>query len=120
MKEEADKVRSWKMKKEKEVNQLKQAERKQQVQLTKMANLNAKQQNVLRRKMEEAVAANKRLKDVIDKQKAAKKMQSMGKQGKKGNLCIVDRAVGSGGAIAPPIILSMRKKWHLAPPIFLE
>ena len=87
MKEEADKVRSWKMKKEKEVNQLKQAERKQQVQLTKMANLNAKQQNVLRRKMEEAVAANKRLKDVIDKQKAAKKMQSMGKQGKKGNLC---------------------------------
>ena len=83
MKEEADKVRSWKMKKEKEVNQLKQAERKQQVQLTKMANLNAKQQNVLRRKMEEAVAANKRLKDVIDKQKAAKKMQSMGKQGKK-------------------------------------
>ena len=29
--------------------------------------------------MEEACAANKRLKDVIDKQKAAKKMASLGK-----------------------------------------
>jgi len=78
MKEEAEKVRSWKMQKEKQLNQLKQTERKQQVQLTKMANLNTKQQNVLRRKMEEAVAANKRLKDVIDKQKAAKKMAPLG------------------------------------------
>ena len=79
MKEEAEKVRSWKIQKEKEVNKLKQAERKQQVQITKMTNLNTKQQNVLRRKMEEACAANKRLKDVIDKQKAAKKMASLGK-----------------------------------------
>ena len=79
MKEEAEKVRTWKVQKEKEVNKLKQAERKQQVQITKMTNLNTKQQNVLRRKMEEACAANKRLKDVIDKQKAAKKMASLGK-----------------------------------------
>ena len=76
MKEEAEKVRTWKMQKEKEVNQLKQTERKQQVQIAKMANLHNKQQNVLRRKMEEAVAANKRLKEVVDKQKAAKKMNT--------------------------------------------
>lgn len=80
MKEDAEKVRTWKIQKEKEVNQLKQAERKQQAQMTKMNNLHSKQQNVLKRKMEEAVAVNKRLKDVIDKQKAAKKMNT----GKKG------------------------------------
>lgn len=80
MKEEAEKVRSWKMKKEKEVNQLKQVERKQQVQIAKMATLHCKQQNVLKRKMEEAVAAKNRLKEVIDKQKAAKKMSASGKE----------------------------------------
>ena len=79
MKKEAERVRVWKMQKEKEVNQLKQTERKQQVQMAKMATLHTKQQNVLKRKMEEAVAANKRLKDVIDKQKAAKKSGQLGK-----------------------------------------
>ena len=79
MKEEAERVRTWKIQKEKEVNQLKQADRKKQVQISKMANLHTKQENVLRRKMEAAVAANKRLKDVIDKQKAARKMNAMGK-----------------------------------------
>ena len=80
MKKEAERVRVWKMQKEKEVNQLKQTERKQQMQMAKMATLHTKQQNVLKRKMEEAVAANKRLKDVIDKQKAAKKSGQLGKE----------------------------------------
>ena len=79
MKEESEKVRTWKMQKEKEVIQLKQTERKQQAQMAKMATLHTKQQNVLRRKMEEAVAANKRLKDVIDKQKASRKNGTLGK-----------------------------------------
>ena len=78
MKEESEKVRSWKMKKEKELNQAKQVERKQQVQIAKMESLHNKQQNVLRRKMEEAVAANKRLKEVFAKQKAAKKLTASG------------------------------------------
>ena len=77
MKEESEKVRTWKIQKEKEVNQLKQVERKQQVKMAKMANLHSKQQNVLKIKMDEAIAANKRLKDVLDKQKAAKKMSAM-------------------------------------------
>ena len=38
-----------------------------------MTNLHSKQQNVIRRKMEEALAAKKRLEDVIAKQKANKK-----------------------------------------------
>ena len=78
MKKDAEKVRMWKMQKEKEVNQLKQTERKQQVKISKMTTLHTKQQNVLKRKMEEAVSANKRLKDVIDKQKAAKKIGHLG------------------------------------------
>lgn len=78
MKKDAEKMRMFKMQKEKEVNQLKQTERKQQVKISKMATLHTKQQNVLKRKMEEAVAANKRLKDVIDKQKAAKKSGHLG------------------------------------------
>ena len=41
--------------------------------MTKMETLHSKQQNVLRRKMEEATALNKRLKDIMDKQKANSK-----------------------------------------------
>ena len=78
MKEEAEKVRTWKMQKEKEVNKLKQSEQKQQSQMAKMTNLHSKQQNVLRRKMEDANMQIKRLKDVLDKQKANKKDKVLG------------------------------------------
>ena len=78
MKEEAEKVRTWKMQKEKEVNKLKQSEQKQQSQIAKMTNLHSKQQNVLRRKMEDANMQIKRLKDVLDKQKANKKDKVLG------------------------------------------
>ena len=43
-------------------------------QISKMESLHAKQTNVMRRKMEEAVLSTKRLKDVIEKQKANKKV----------------------------------------------
>ena len=72
MREDGERVRAWKIAKEKEVAQLRQTERKQAVKMTKMETLHSKQQNVLRRKMEEATALNKRLKDIMDKQKAAK------------------------------------------------
>jgi kinesin family protein 4/21/27 len=39
-----------------------------------MENLHTKQQNVVRRKLEEAVASNKRLRDVLEKQKNARKI----------------------------------------------
>jgi kinesin family protein 4/21/27 len=78
MREDGEKVRAWKAAKEKEVIHLKQNERKQAVKMTKMESLHSKQQNVLRRKMEDANRINKRLKDVMEKQKAAKfgKIQS--------------------------------------------
>jgi kinesin family protein 4/21/27 len=72
IKEDAEKFRVFKQEKEREVMRLKQAERKQQAKMAKMENLHTKQQNVLRRKMEEAFNVNKRLKDALEKQKASK------------------------------------------------
>ena len=54
MKEDAEKNRVWKQAKEKEVAKLKQEGRKQQVQIAKMETMHVKQQNVMKRKMEEA------------------------------------------------------------------
>ncbi|KAK4297569.1 hypothetical protein Pmani_030022 [Petrolisthes manimaculis] len=70
MKEDSEKFREWKAKKDREVAKLKQADRQKQYQIVKMESLHSKQQNVLRRKMEEAVAINKRLKDAMAVQKA--------------------------------------------------
>merc|ERR1712029_464399 len=76
MKDDSEKNRVWKQQKEKEVAKLKQVERKQQVQIAKMENMHVKQQNVMKRKVEEASMANKRLQDLIQKQKNAKKMKA--------------------------------------------
>ena len=57
-----------------QVQKLRQNERKQAAKMVKMENMHVKRENVLKRKVEEATMANKRLKDVIDKQKAAAKM----------------------------------------------
>ena len=51
MREDGERVRAWKAAKEKEVAQLRQAERKQVVKMTKVETLHSKQQNVLRAKM---------------------------------------------------------------------
>ena len=75
MKEESDKVRAWKLSKEKEVNQLKQKDRKQQVNIAKMERLHERQKNVMRRKMEETVAVNKRLKEALEKKNNVKAMR---------------------------------------------
>jgi len=72
MKEESEKVRQWKQAKEKEVMQLKQKDRKAQVQLANMERLHERQKNVLRRKMEETVAVNKRLKEAMEKKANAR------------------------------------------------
>lgn len=69
MKEDAEKFRQWKQQKDKEVIQLKERDRKRQYELLKLERNFQKQSNVLRRKTEEAAAANKRLKDALQKQK---------------------------------------------------
>ncbi|XP_069749139.1 kinesin family member 4 isoform X2 [Narcine bancroftii] len=71
MKEEAEKSRRWKAEKDKEVLQLKEKERKRQYELLKLERSYKQQANILRRKTEEAAAANKRLRDALQKQKDA-------------------------------------------------
>uniref|UniRef100_A0A6A7FV47 Chromosome-associated kinesin KIF4-like n=2 Tax=Hirondellea gigas TaxID=1518452 RepID=A0A6A7FV47_9CRUS len=70
MKEDGEKFRLWKSQKNKEIAKLKQQERRKEFQMVKMERLNSKQQNVLKRKIEEAVSINKRLKDAMALQKA--------------------------------------------------
>ncbi|XP_029463115.1 chromosome-associated kinesin KIF4A isoform X2 [Rhinatrema bivittatum] len=85
MKEEAEKFRHWKQQKDKEVMQLKEMDRKRQYEMIKLERDFQKQANVLRRKTEEAGAANKRLREALQKQKEAvdrrKDSQSRGIEG---------------------------------------
>ncbi|KAL1790902.1 chromosome-associated kinesin KIF4A [Sigmodon hispidus] len=85
MKEDAEKSRQWKQQKAKEVIQLKEQDRKRRYELIKLERDFQKQSNVLRRKTEEAAAANKRLKDALQKQRESadkrKETQSRGIEG---------------------------------------
>ncbi|XP_052529555.1 chromosome-associated kinesin KIF4A isoform X2 [Tympanuchus pallidicinctus] len=85
MKEDAEKFRQWKQQKNKEVIQLKERDRKRQYELLKLERDFQKQASVLRRKTEEAAAANKRLKDALQKQREAadkrKESQNRGMEG---------------------------------------
>ncbi|XP_069603415.1 chromosome-associated kinesin KIF4A isoform X2 [Ranitomeya imitator] len=85
MKEDAEKFRSFKQQKTKEVIQLKEKDRKRQYELLKLERDFQKQANVLRRKTEEAATANKRLKEALQRQKEAmdrrKDTQSKGMEG---------------------------------------
>ncbi|XP_075691783.1 chromosome-associated kinesin KIF4A [Rhinoderma darwinii] len=71
MKDDAEKFRSFKQQKTKEVIQLKEKDRKRQYELLKLERDFQKQANVLRRKTEEASTANKRLKEALLRQKEA-------------------------------------------------
>ncbi|KAL9836776.1 chromosome-associated kinesin KIF4A isoform 2-T3 [Geothlypis trichas] len=85
MKEDTEKFRQWKQQKDKEVIQLKEKDRKRQYELLKLERDFQKQANVLRRKTEEAAAANKRLKDALQRQKEVadkrKETQNRGMEG---------------------------------------
>ncbi|XP_073727255.1 kinesin family member 4 isoform X4 [Misgurnus anguillicaudatus] len=85
MKEDSEKFRVWKQKKDKEVLQLKEKDRKRQYEMLKLERDFQKQASVLRRKTEEAAAANKRLKDALLKRSEVaekrKDFQSRGAEG---------------------------------------
>ncbi|KAH9630789.1 hypothetical protein HF086_001017 [Spodoptera exigua] len=66
MREESEKFRKWKADNERAMLRLRNEDRKRATAMAKMESLHAKQQNVLKRKMEEAVAVNKRLKQHIE------------------------------------------------------
>ncbi|XP_041808207.1 kinesin family member 4 isoform X2 [Chelmon rostratus] len=85
MREDSDKFRHWKSKKDREVLQLKEKDRKRQYELIKLERDFQKQANVLRRKTEEAAAANKRLKDALQKRsEVAEKRKDAHNRGKEG------------------------------------
>ncbi|XP_045453032.1 chromosome-associated kinesin KIF4-like [Melitaea cinxia] len=69
MREESEKFRKWKLDNERALLRLRNEDRKRATAMARMESLHAKQQNVLKRKMEEAVAVNKRLKEALDRQK---------------------------------------------------
>ncbi|XP_059483584.1 chromosome-associated kinesin KIF4 isoform X2 [Neocloeon triangulifer] len=69
IKKSAENYRTWKLRQDREVGKLKEAAVKGKHQLDKQARLHARQQNVLQRKYEEALAANKRLQSMIGNQR---------------------------------------------------
>ncbi|KRK06078.1 uncharacterized protein Dyak_GE16938, isoform B [Drosophila yakuba] len=71
MRGESEKFRQWKMVREKELTQLKSKDRKMQSEIVRQQTLHSKQRQVLKRKCEEALAANKRLKDALERQASA-------------------------------------------------
>ncbi|KAJ9593686.1 hypothetical protein L9F63_014734 [Diploptera punctata] len=70
MRTENEKFRAWKQQREKEMIQLRVQDRKRQNEMARMRSLHSKQQIVLKRKVEEAVAVIKRLKDALTLQKS--------------------------------------------------
>ncbi|XP_037543394.1 kinesin family member 4 [Nematolebias whitei] len=84
MRDDSEKFRQWKNKKDREVLQLKEKDRKRQYEMLKLERDFQKQANVLRRKTEEAAAANKRLKDALQKRSEVadkRNAQSRGTEG---------------------------------------
>ncbi|XP_055617712.1 chromosome-associated kinesin KIF4-like [Toxorhynchites rutilus septentrionalis] len=69
MRSESENFRQWKINREKEICQLREKDRKMKNEMVRMRSVHDKQQNVLKRKVEEAVAVNKRLKDALERQK---------------------------------------------------
>jgi len=75
MKDESERARQWKITKEKEVYKLQQQEKKAQVKMSAMSLQHERRENVWKRKMEEAMASSKRLKDALAKKADVKRMK---------------------------------------------
>lgn len=82
MKAESENFRQWKLNRERELTVLKEKDKKRQHEMIKMESLHNRQKNVLKRKVEEAMAINKRLKDALDKQKSAQSQKKYAASGK--------------------------------------
>lgn len=71
MKTESEEFRKWKLDFGKEVVQLRAKDRKRDVEMRKNKDQHERERNVLKRKVEEALMTNKRLKDALDKNRNA-------------------------------------------------
>ncbi|KAL6262365.1 hypothetical protein P5V15_007454 [Pogonomyrmex californicus] len=71
MRNDASNFTKWKHSKEKEINRLRSQDRKRAYEIVRMKMEHNKQENVFKRKMEEAFAVNKRLKGALELQRKA-------------------------------------------------
>lgn len=71
MKTESEEFRKWKLDFGKEVVQLRAKDRKRDAEMRKNKDLHERERNVLKRKVDEALMTNKRLKDALDKNRNA-------------------------------------------------
>ncbi|XP_018404227.1 PREDICTED: chromosome-associated kinesin KIF4 [Cyphomyrmex costatus] len=75
MRNDANNFTKWKQSKEKEINKLRTQDRKRAYEIIRMKIEHNKQENVFKRKMEEAFAVNKRLKGALEMQRKAMQRQ---------------------------------------------
>ncbi|XP_014096633.2 chromosome-associated kinesin KIF4A isoform X1 [Bactrocera oleae] len=85
MRQESENFRQWKMSREKELIQLRNKDRKLKNEMARKEALHTKQRNVLKRKCEEALAINKRLKDALDRQRVAQSQRQKPQTAKDAN-----------------------------------
>ncbi|KAL9234739.1 hypothetical protein vseg_009572 [Gypsophila vaccaria] len=76
IKQESEQFRMWKASREKEVLQLKKEGRRKEYEMHKLLALNQRQKMVLQRKTEEAAAATKKLKELLESRKTASRESS--------------------------------------------
>lgn len=79
MRQESERFRVWKIQRDRDVIKLQQQDRKRQNEMMKMKVLHDRQHNVLKRKMEEVAAVNKRLKDALTVKVATQDARKAGK-----------------------------------------
>lgn len=82
MRAESENFRQWKINREKEICQLREKDRKLKNEMVRLQTVHDKQQSVLKRKVEEAVAVNKRLKEALERQKNVQAMRAARAVGK--------------------------------------
>lgn len=80
---DSDRYKKWIATRDKEINTLKEKGKKAQNEMKRMERMHEKQQAVLKRKVEEAKAVNKRLQDAMDKSKRVQHMRNTYKQSEK-------------------------------------
>lgn len=82
MRTESENFRQWKINREKEICQLREKDRKLKNEMVRMQSIHVKQQNVLKRKVDEAVAVNRRLKEALERQKSVQAQRAAKATGK--------------------------------------
>lgn len=76
---DSERYKKWIASRDKEINTLKEKGKKAQHEMKRMERMHEKQQSVLKRKVEEAKAVNKRLQDAMDRNKKVQAMRTLNK-----------------------------------------